>query len=252
MEAKDRVPTGIQGLDELIEGGLPRGFTYSVVGGPGAGKTIFGCQFLYKGAAVYGDSGIYVTLEEPTYSVANNMLRFNWDLYSLEQKSKFAFVDASPIQGEIPGKYVLRSGFLGTEKFDVAGVLALINEAKKHIKAKRCVVDSLSGLLLQFKDQFETRQQAFRLVKGLTEMGLTTLLLAEKSEEAKDTQKFGIESFLPQGVITLHQFRVEDSILRALEVRKMRGVKQMEKLVLYRIGQDGIEVFPNETVFGTR
>jgi len=220
-----------------------------VVGGPGSGKTIFGNQFIFKGATAYGEPGIYVTMEEPPYSIANNMKEFNWDLYRLEIQGKIAFVDASPIRGDAPGRYVLKTR-LGSEKFDLDGVVSLISEAKKQIKAKRCVVDSLSAMFLKYKDKFEMRQQFFTLVRALTEMGLTTLLLTEMRQERRDVQTFGIESFLSQGAIVLHMFRVEDVLVRAIEIRKMRGVKHSEKLSLYRITSDGIAVYPNETVFG--
>ena len=244
----DRVKSGIQGLDELIEGGFPSGYCYAVVAGPGAGKTIFGSQFLYRGITDYGENGLYITLEEPPYSIANSMMRFGWNLYELENREKLALVDASPMKTLQRSQYVIKAG-LGTEEFSIDGLLGVVAEAKRKIGAKRCVVDSLTALSIQYRDEFEGRQQTLKLVKALTEMRLTTLLLAESSEESVDVQRFGAVDFLAQGVIYLHTYRVRDSVIRALEVRKMRGTKKVDKLCPYAFTDSGIAVYPQETVF---
>ena len=245
--AEDRVKSGVQGLDELIEGGFPRGFCYAVVGGPGTGKTIFGTQFLYNGITTYGENGLYVTLEEPPYSIANSANRFGWDLYELENRNKIALIDASPMKNS-QSRYIIKAG-LGTDDFSVDGLLGVISEAKRKLDAKRCVFDSVKALSMQYRDEFENRQQILKLIKGLTEMRMTTLLLTETSEETKDTQQFGITEFLAQGVIYLHSYRMQDNVVRALEVRKMRGVKTINKLCYYELSDAGITVYPRETVF---
>ncbi len=244
---QERVNSGIQGLDELIEGGFPKGFCYAIVGGPGAGKTIFGTQFLYNGITQHNENGLYITLEEPPYSIANNMTRFGWNLYELENRDKLALIDASPTKNS-QSRYVIKAG-LGSEEFSVDGLLGVIAEAKRKLDAKRCVVDSLKALSMQYRDEFEARQQTLKLIRGLTEMRLTTMLLAESSEETADGQRFGIVEFLAQGVIYLRSYRIRDSITRAVEVRKMRGVKTVNKLCLYDITDSGLAVYPQETVF---
>jgi KaiC/GvpD/RAD55 family RecA-like ATPase len=247
------VKSGIIGLDDLIEGGFPRGFSYAILGGPGSGKTTFGAQFLYKGAEFYGENGIYVTFEEPPFSIANNMLRFNWNLYQLENQGKFTFVNASPIEREALGmpkaRIIFRGGVLGTERFDVEGVIGAIAEAKRKVDAQRCVIDSISALVIQYERDFELRQRVLTLIKTLTEMDLTTLLLVESWEEGIGIQRMGIETFLSQGVIILHTFRIGDSNIKALEIKKMRGVKHVERLCPYKITNNGIEIYPQETVF---
>lgn len=87
------------------------------------------------------------------------------------------------------------------------------------------------------------------MIKALTEMRLTTILLAEVPEERSDVQRFDITEFLAQGVVLLHVYRIGDSAVRALEIRKMRGVKHLEKLCPFKITSDGIEVYPQQTVF---
>ncbi len=247
MLDQDRVKSGINGLDELIESGFPKGFCYAIVGGPGTGKTIFGTQFLYNGIKQQNEPGIYITLEEPPYSIANNVMRFGWNLYDLENKEKLALLDASPLKNS-QSRYEIKAG-LGSDDFSVDGLLGLVAEAKRKLNAKRCVVDSLKALSMQYRDEFETRQQTLKLIRGLTELKLTTMILAEASEEKLDSQSFGIIDFLAQGVIYLRAHRIRDNVIRALEVRKMRGVKTVNKLCLYDIKDSGITVYPQETVF---
>jgi len=249
---EDRVKTGIKGLDELIEGGLPRGFSYLLLGGPGTGKTTFGVQYLYKGATEFGESGMYVTFDEPPYSIVGNSERYGWNLDEIEKQRKFGFVDASPIKREVTGTFVpmaLQQGFLGSAKFNIDDVVKAISEVKQKVNAKRCVIDSVSALMLQYRDDFEIRQQTLRLIKVLTEMDLTTIMLAENAEDRQDVTKFGAEAFLAQGVIVLHMYRVEESNVKALEIRKMRGAKHADRLCPFRITPEGIEVYPEETVF---
>ncbi len=244
----ERIKSGIQGLDELIEGGFPKDFCYAIVGGPGAGKTIFGSQFIYHGISRYNENGLYITLEEPPHSIANNMLRFGWNFYELEKREKLALINATPIKEPGQSKYTLK-GELVTEAFDVDGLLGLIAEAKRKINAKRCVIDSLTALSLKYKEEFEMRQQSLKLIRGLMEMNLTTLLLTEKSEESADQKKFSPVEFLAQGIIHLHVYRIRDFIIRAVEVRKMRGTKIINKLCLYDFTEQGIMVYPQETIF---
>lgn len=255
MESKtmsERTKTGIKGLDELIEGGLPKGFSFLLLGGPGTGKTTFGAQYLYNGATQFGEGGLYVALDEPPFSISANMLRYGWNLEEIGRQGKFSFVDVSPMKREAKGTFVpaaLQGAMLGSAKFSMDDVLSVIADAKKKVNATRCVVDSLTALTLQFKDDFEIRQQTLRLIKGLTEMDMTAILLAENAEDRQDLTHFGAEAFLAQGVIVMHMYRVEESNVRALEVRKIRGVKHTDRLCPYRITQEGIEVYPEETVF---
>ena len=85
MQMIERVPTGIPGLDGLMEGGLPRGRITLVTGAAGAGKTTIGVQFLWSGAVQHGEAGAYVTLEEETLDLQQEMARYGWDLKRLEE-----------------------------------------------------------------------------------------------------------------------------------------------------------------------
>ncbi len=259
---KARVPTGIAGLDDIIEGGLPVGYCHTVVGGPGAGKTIFGVQFVYKGITDFQQNGVYVTFEEPPDSIVGAMKRFGWDLLGEQDGGRLALIDASPISPQERvlmtltltrggfGTPLVKAGPLGTETFDVNGILNVVKDAAQKIDAKRCVIDSLSALMLQYKDSFELRQSILTLIKGLTETGLTTLLLSESPGDRSGTYRFGVEAFLCQGVIVLRMHNREEKTVRTLQIQKMRGVKHLEKPCLFKITDRGVEVYPEAPIFG--
>jgi len=247
-----RVRTGIRGLDRLIGGGLPGGYCYLVLGGPGAGKTTFGIQYLVKGIIDDQETGIYVTFDEPPFSLMNNVREsFGWDLSGLEARQKLAIVDASPMEIDVSARTLRVKGSLGTEDFSIDSVLGLVSEAKRRVTppAKRCVIDSISGLLFQYESPFQQRQQLLKLMKGLTEMRLTTLLLGELPEETIDYQRFGPEAFLAQGVFVMHNIRTKNTITQVFQIRKLRGQKFSKEMIPYNIGEQGVEVYPGDKVF---
>src|ERR1035437_483495 len=117
MRAKRRpipkVPTKIAGLDEILEGGLPRGRTTLVSGGPGSGKTVLGLEFLFRGAMA-GEPGVFVTFEERADAIRTNAMSMGWDLSALEKAGKVAIVEA-----RLDGEEVLSGDF------DIQGILAI-------------------------------------------------------------------------------------------------------------------------------
>lgn len=247
MSEVARTKTGIPGLDEILEGGLPRNYVYSVVGAPGAGKTIMGAQILVRGATQYAENGLYVSLEEAPHSFANNMMRFNWNMFDLESQGKLVLVDASPQQEEPGGELKIRGGVLGTEKFDLDGLIGVIANARKRVAAKRCVIDSLVPIGGVYRSEPEFRFKLLQFYRALSELELTTLILTES--ETPVVERYGIETILAQGCFILHTFRDKDMAVRMLEIQKMRGVRVQKRYLAYRISAEGFEVLPQEPIF---
>src|SRR5487761_833910 len=94
----EHVPTGIQGLDDLLAGGYPRGRVILITGGPGSGKTLMAMQFLVNGVERFDERGVFVSLEESKYHLASEMANFGWDVEKYEKKNQLAIVDASPLR----------------------------------------------------------------------------------------------------------------------------------------------------------
>jgi len=130
-----KVATQIAGLDEILEGGLPRGRTTLVNGGPGSGKTVLGLEFLCRGAMA-GEPGVFVTFEERANAIRLNARSMGWDLAALEKAGKMAIIEA-----RLPGEEVLSGDF------DIQGMLAIVGGHAKRIGAKRIVMDALDVLL---------------------------------------------------------------------------------------------------------
>jgi KaiC/GvpD/RAD55 family RecA-like ATPase len=239
-----RAKTGIPGLDEALEGGFLRNHLYSIIGSPGAGKTIMGAQFLYRGATQYAENGVYASLEEPPHSIANNMMPFNWNLFDLESQGKLVLVDAAPYQEQPGSELKIRGGVLGSEGFDLDGLLGVIAHARKRVAAKRCVIDSLDSISGVYRSEAEYRFKLLQFYRAVAELELTTLVLTDT--QTPTVQKFGYETILASGCFIL-QSAANNAQFQTMELLKVRGIKTAKRLLGYRITPDGVEVRPQES-----
>ncbi len=241
----DRVKTGIPGLDELIEGGFPRGDTILIAGKAGTGKSILATQFLYRGAVDYNEPGVLVTLEEPPRLIKRNMMRFGMDLDKLEREGMLSIVDLSPARdtplniSEYPS-------------FDLSGLEAIIMHHIKKVNAQRVVIDTISILAYKFKARDILREELFKLCAHITSTGCTLLLTSEIPAQDTGLGVFDIEAFLASGVIVLYNEKISDtSRSRSIEVLKLRGSKHSSRIHSMRITDEGIRVWPGEISPGT-
>lgn len=242
-----RIPTAIPGLDELIEGGFIEDDVILLTGGPGAGKSTFGIQFLYDGIYNYGDPGVYVTLEESPARIIRNMWRHNWDLERLIKENKLRIMRANPIAYERYIKESVQSeGITDVETATIETLLKQIFVQIKEIGAKRLFIDSITSLKMS-SDETTVRHMIMEFIKNLENFDCTTLIT---SEIHSNVDEFSVEEYLAEGVIRLHVSRVGGNRVRAIEIIKMRGVKHDEIMHPYAITDEGIVVYPFETVIG--
>ncbi|MEM4222107.1 MAG: ATPase domain-containing protein [archaeon] len=226
-----RVPSGIPGLDELIEGGFLEGASILVSGGTGTGKTIFALQYIYKGAEVYGEPGIYISLEEGPTNIWWNMRAFRWNLTKYEQENLIKIYKLSLFE---PKRFA--------EKFDEE--IEKIKKIVDAMNAKRLVVDSTTAFGMWVPSEAELRYNLFKLSEELKEMKCTTILTSETFGQRDQYSRFGIEEFIADGVISLYFLPPQ----RALFIRKMRGTKHNQKIHPYEITENGIVVNPKEEI----
>ena len=227
-ERIERVSSGIPGLDELIEGGFPKGSTILVSGGPGTGKTIFSLQFLVNGALKYGESGVYISLEEDTKRMIHYMGSiFNWPLKELMKKKKLVMI---------------KSDIFEFEKFKI-----LIENNVEMINAQRLVIDPITVISLFFERPLEIRRSLLDLDRLLKKLECTTLITCEIPEGRKAISSFGIEEFTSDGIIVLSF--ISESFPRALQVRKMRATNHDTGVHPFEIKKTGIVLYPLERIF---
>lgn len=240
------VSSGITGLDALLENkGFPTGFNIVVMGSPGSGKTTFGLQYLNYGCH-HGESGVYVTLDERPESILRNVMSLRIDLSRHLEKGYLSIVDASPIRS-IPGQVKLGGISIGRKDFSLAALIAAVTNHVNNINAKRLVIDSLTSFFIQYPRGAERRAAFLELLEGITPLGCTTLLLTELHYSGVE-RPYQFEEFLADGVIILRKHSKNSSIVRSLQIEKMRGVNHDVEPHPYRITHGGIEVFPTEKV----
>jgi len=250
----ENVATGIQGLDELISGGFPKGRTILVVGGPGTGKTIFAAQFLYKGIYEHNENGIFVSLDESKDHFQSEMKHFGWDFKKAEDERKFAFMDATRMSRVAMLKEQLYKEETKSLRGKQLSIDKLVEELQTKIRlvdAKRIVVDTLAALFKRFADPLERRNAVVDLIESLSDLGVTTIVTTELGHLGLERSALE-EEFLVHGVIMMQTLFSGGTTTRAIQVEKMRGVKANPSLVPYTIDKGGIEVFPNMALFGER
>ncbi|MBS7639786.1 MAG: ATPase domain-containing protein [Candidatus Bathyarchaeia archaeon] len=222
----DRTPSGIEGLDEIIGGGFPRGSLIILAGNPGVGKTIFSASFLYRGIVDYGERGVYVSFAENREAFFSNMRAFGFNFEELEKVGKFRFLDLITAREEA-----------------APAIMETILREVSEVGARRLVIDSFSALAQMFKETHEVRIILHTILSRVTRLlGCTTLLIVE-NPYGENRIGFGIEEFVADGIILLRRSRLADRLLRELEVFKMRGTPTYETQAVFTL-KGGFKVFP--------
>jgi len=209
-----KIPTGIEGLDSLSEGGLPEGRTTLVAGTAGSAKTVLACQFLVEGIRQFGESGVFVTFEESPKDITANVRGFGWEIDGWVKGNKWAFVDASPEPDDAPV-------FAGA--FDLGPLVARIEHAVEKTGAKRVSLDSLGAIFTQFEDHGIVRRELFRIAEALRRMGVTAIMTAERTSEYGEVARHGIEEFVADNVMILRNVLEGEQRRRTMEILKFRG-----------------------------
>src|SRR3990172_4111451 len=184
--AGDRVLTGVDGLDELLGGGVPRGHVITVMGAFGTGKTTFALQFLMQGL-INGEKGIFISLEEDVDSVVANAASFGWDLRTYLREKKLHIVKLEPADA----------------KTTVTRIKSELPEFIRKSGATRVAIDSVSLLNMLFADDNERRAKLFALCKQLKSTGATCVFTAEVKDDNARSSRDGLVEYVSDGVIGL-------------------------------------------------
>jgi circadian clock protein KaiC len=231
--ASAKAPTGIIGFDEITHGGLPRGRTTVLAGGPGSGKTIFAMQFLMHGVRSCGEPGIFVAFEETPRRIVDNMRGFGWGLEAMIPK-KLYFMDAQPTTE------LLQAG-----DFDLSGTLAALGSVIDTMGAARIVFDAIDVLLMHLPDAAARKREVYRIHHWLLSRNLTGVITAKAGSDDTSVlglQPFGFVQFMVDCTVTLNHRVVLGVSQRNLRVQKYRGSSFDENESPFVISKSGFDV----------
>lgn len=226
----ERIKTGIEGLDFMLNGGIPARRHVAIFGGPGCGKTSISFEYLYKGAKM-GEPGVYVTLEESPESIIENMQN---------QFPKFTDIQ------ELIDKNMLF--IVEPEQLTVDKLIEALEDKITKNSAKRAVIDSSTMVRALFSSDTEYRKTIMEFFNLLKTLDCTTLIIAE-AETSEKSIKFEIEHYVADGIINVFNMDRGGNRVRAVEIFKMRGTDHSRDLVPFKVEADGIKVFVGEKVF---
>lgn len=229
-----KIRTLIEGFDDISHGGLPVGRTTLVSGTSGTGKTLFAIQFLYNGITQFDEAGVFVTFEESTADIIKNAVSFGWDLQQLIDRGKLFILDASP---DPEGQEVIGN-------FDFSALIERIQYAIRKYKATRVSIDSVTALFQQYDSASVVRREILRLVSRLKQIGVTTIITTERTEEYGQVARFGVEEFVSDNVTIVRNVLEGERRRRTMEILKLRGTTHMKGEYPFTITNQGINIFP--------
>jgi len=240
-EMEERVVTGIAGLDEILNGGIPKRNVVLLSGGPGTGKSILGQQYLYNGL-LRGEPGVLVVLEEHPVQVRISMSQFGWDVRAYEEKKAFAIVDAFTAG---IGEAAKREKYVVRDPGDFQLLLDVLRDAINDVNAERAVVDSVSTLYITKPTM--ARGMILQLKKVLSGMGCTSILISQVSVTERGFGGPGVEH-AADGIIRLDLDEVDGELKRSIIIWKMRGTSHSMRRHPFIITNKGIEIKATETI----
>lgn len=232
LKTLPKTPSGINGLDEITQGGLPKGRPTLICGDAGSGKTLFSIEFIVRGATKFNEPGVFVAFEEKSDELAMNVSSLGFDLDKLIAQKKI----------RIDHVHIDRSEIEETGEYDLEGLFIRLGHAIDSIGAKRVVLDTIENLFSGLSNEGILRAEIRRLFVWLKNKGVTAVITGERGEGKLTRQ--GLEEYVSDCVILLDH-RTENQIsTRRLRVVKYRGSVHGTNEYPFLIDADGISVLP--------
>ena len=232
-----KAQSGIRGLDDVTDGGLPRGRATLICGGPGSGKTLLATTFVAKGASEFDEPGVLMTFEEHGDEIAAEVASLGIDLDALVRQKKL-IIDCVRIE---------RAEIEETGEYDLEGLFVRLGHAIDSIGAKRIALDTIESLFSGLSNESILRAEIRRLFRWLKDKGVTAVVTGERGQAGQLTRQ-GLEEYISDAVILLDH-RVQDQIsTRRLRVVKYRGSHHGTNEYPFLIDREGVAVLPVTTL----
>jgi KaiC/GvpD/RAD55 family RecA-like ATPase len=239
MISMERLCSGVEGLDEKMEGGFFKGSINLVTGKTGTGKSAFCTSFLYSGIKK-DEPGVYVTTEQKEEDIrADVEAMFNWNLKALEDKNLLKFLYLEPI---IPIDFDITKDVGKILKIYIFDLYEKIEKIVKSINAKRLVIDSTTILEMFIEDDYMRRVGLMKLINNLKRLGVTAILTGSVPEGTDLLSLSGIIEFFVDSVIKLEFMPVAEEFKRTLTIRKMRRTDHSIYIHPFEITKSGLKI----------
>jgi len=227
-----KTPTGIAGLDQITEGGIPKGRPTLVCGEAGSGKTLLSIEFIVRGAVEYNEPGVFMAFEEKAEELEMNVASLGFDLKGLQEEKKI----------RIDHVHIEMSEIEETGEYDLDGLFIRLGHAIDSIGAKRVVLDTIENLFSGLTNQSILRAELRRLFHWLKDKGVTAIITGERGEGHLTRQ--GLEEYVSDCVILLDHRIINQISTRRLRIVKYRGSVHGTNEYPFLIDEDGISVLP--------
>lgn len=233
VEPLRRVPAGIRGFEHISLGGLVEGRNTLLVGTSGSGKTLFATELLYRAITDFDRRAVFVTFEEKPADIVRNVQKLNWNLPQYVREKKLVILDAS-----------LDRAIVEAGGYDLSGIISQITDAVAEVGASLVILDSLGALFYQYENPGILRREILHLTDHLQELGVTSVMTAERLEEYGPITRFGIEEFVSDCVIVLRHQLMEEKVRRTIQIYKLRGDRHHKDEFPFTIESQGFCILP--------
>ncbi len=234
---RERCVTGIDGIDHILNGGIPRGNTVLVSGSVGTGKTSICIEFLMRGA-LYGENSLYLSVTEPTEKLLKNVIPFDFFDDKLMRQGKLQFIDLPKVYEKLG---------IDKEVVDMESARRLVETIGGMVdeyRARRLVLDSVTSVCYGLREQERIRDFLLRLGATLSAKGCTSLLVSEIGSSDHGYSRWGVEEALTDGVIVTGNLERRGDLLRTLQVVKMRGTTHSRAKYVLDLTTSGVLLVP--------